>query len=333
MSLLALLAARAVTGPAPDPGPKAPTTVPASMLHSTSQAIIDWGQSSLLVSVSQLPGYSTLREQDDIIYDPAHPDPGKRWCFYFSAMFGSASHVYVMHSPDGTEWTNPVYCFGGQDPSITQTWEPNPVAYRDEQDRLVIFYENNATDQVDAAVSTDGVTWTVVKAGTIPRETGTSGWDHSLTGSPNARHDGTRFIVGYEGIQTSPTHIETFSLAWGATPSTLVKSPHTPIIDPTTMTGLGTSIVSDAIYLSPSGDRAFLAAHDGRVGGAAVGTMWRMTTTKTDPTTWQAGDFTLIGGMVDPAVKNDLTLDAYHARLVTQPADDLTIVTAPLVTP
>lgn len=329
MSLLALLASQ-TTSPGPGPDPDPTPTVPVSLLHSTTTATLDWTDTQNLVLVSQLAGYDSVREQDDIVYDPGASDPARRWCFYFSAMFGASSRVWVMHSPDGIEWTNPVFCFYGQDPSVTQTLEPNPKAYRDGSGRLVLFCENNSTDEVDAYTSLDGVAWTLDKAGAIPRSGASSGWDHFLTGSPNARHDGTKFVVGYEGIQDVPTRIETFSVAWGPTPSTLVKSPSTPVIDPTVTPGLAnTSVVSDAIYLNPAGDRIFLGCHRGTL-SAGTDSMWRMVTTNLDPTTWQQGDFSVVGGMVDPDRRGDFTLDAYRGLVVTTPAGTQSLVRLPL---
>lgn len=333
MSLLALLAAHAATGPVdpgdPDPPPVPDLTVPTSTLHSLTGDVLDWGQAQTLVLLSQFPAANDLREQDDIIYDPGATDPNRRWCFYFSVSYGATSRVFVIHSADGEEWTNPVQCFNdGQDPSITQTWEPDPVAYRDGLGRLILFCENNGTSDIDAWASVDGTTWEKIQGGAIVRS---AGWDHSLVGSPNARHDGTRFIVGYEGIRTSPSRIETFSLAWGGTPSTLVKSPNNPIVDPTTQ-GLHDSIVSDALYLSPAGDRVFLGAHSG-LSAAQNMTMWRMTTTKTDPTTWTTGDFTTVGGMADPTRRGDFTIDAYRGMVVTTPEGRQSMVRLPLVPP
>lgn len=333
MSLLALIATLA-GGSNPDPEPE-PPTAPVSLLHSTNAAVLDWEQATPLVLLSQLAGYSELREQDDIIYDPGATDPARRWCFYFSAMVGTSSRIWVIHSADGIEWTNPVFCFFGQDPSITQTLNPNPVAYRDDQGRLVLFCENNATNEVDAWTSTDGTTWTLEKASAIPRSGESSGWDHFLTGSPNARHDGTNFIVGYEGIQDVPTRIETFSVAWGTTPTTLVKSPNTPVVDPTATPGLAdTSVVSDAIYMNPAGDRIFLGCHRGTL-SAGPDSMWRMVTSNMDPTTWAPGDFTVVGGMADPTHRGDFTIDAYHGLVVTKGESGAatSMVTVPLVTP
>lgn len=332
MSLLALLAAGA-----DPPDPVQPPELPASTIHSATPRGIDWPGAVTLVTKSQTPyTNATLREQDDIILDPGHPDPSRRWCFYFSVNGSSGSQVWVCHSPDGTTWSNPVLCtvagdaFWGEDPSVTQTLtHVNPSAYRDGEGRLILYCENNFTSDIDAYTSTDGVAWTLLAAGVIARSGATSGWDHYLVGSPNARHDGTKFIIGYEGIQTDPGSSETFSVAWGADPAVLTKSPNTPVIDPNTLPGLSESIVVDAFWVTPDRTAIMLTAHSGR-GDAR--TMWRMRTTNLDPTTWKQSDFTLIdaGGVIDP-VRNDLTADLWHGRLVTAPADDLSLVSVALL--
>src|SRR5690606_26728187 len=95
-----------------------------------------------------------------------------------------------------------------------------------------------------------------------------------------------------------------------------------------------TSIVSDAIWLNPAGDRIFLGCHRGTLGGG-TDSMWRMTTTNLDPTTWQQGDFTVVGGMADPTHRGDFTLDAYHGRVVTkgESGSATSMVTLPLIAP
>lgn len=316
MNLLALIASAAT-----DP----PTHV-GDGIHSTGQVALDWTSAQTIITASAM-GITVLREQSDIIYDPG-ADPSRRW-----ACYASGNAIWVAHSADGITWGAPVRCkrdgganMPGEDPSITLTWGPDPVAYRDSAGSLHCFIENNATNCIDALSSTDGINWTTTKASAIDRSG--SPYDADLVGSPNAVHDGTRFIVGYEGIQLSPRE-ETFSLAWGSTPATLVKSPNNPIVRPTLVAGLGHSIVTDAIWLTPDGSRAMLAAHDGIGGTSSPASMWRMTTTKTDPTTWTQGDFALIG-MVD-AVRNDLTVDHKNDRFVTAPEDDSKIVSVAVI--
>lgn len=313
MSLLALLAASSSA-------PSAPPSI-----HSTGPVALDWANAQILIVASDM-GITALREQSDVIYDPA-ADPSRRW-----AVYASGNALWVAHSADGITWGTPVRCkadggpnMPGEDLTITHTWGPNPVPYRDGDGRLHAFIENGTSGEIDAFSSLDGINWTLTKASAIDR---TGAWDADLVGSPNAVHDGTKFIVGYEGIRLSPRD-ETFSVAWGATPATLVKSPANPLVIPREAAGLGNSIVVDAMWVTPDGARAIITAHDG-IGGTFPQTMWRMTTTKTDPTSWVKGDFALLG-MVDPDVRNDLTVDHHGGRFVTAPDDDSVLVAVPVL--
>lgn len=313
-----------------------PPTPATNNIHSTDNLVIDWTASTTLVSIGQLSGYNHLREQDDIIYDPFETDPDKRWKFYFSAAALSSipsggSDIWVMFSADGETWATPIPCtvggstMVGEDPTVVQTLTTTPIAYRD-GGSLVMFAENT-TPTVSVYSSTDGVAWTLDEADAIPLGAGNS-WDSDLAGSPCARHDGSQYIVGYEGIYAN---IESTGIAYGSDRTALTKHPGNPIITAYDWGFLGTnaSAFIDSMWLNPAGDKVLVSGHSGYDAGSQI-RMWRAYTTNLDPTTWALGDFHLIG-MVD-YVRNDLTADRYRDRLITAPANDLSLVSVPLTT-
>lgn len=311
------------------PLPELPGT---SLIHDTAHRILSWAEAEVIVTPESTSSTTiTLREQDDIIYDPA--DKTAPWKMYYSAVFPGSEdggdEIWFISSADRVTWNAPVRCTRNgspliaQDPSICQTLSNRPVAYRD-GGRLVMYAENPSAT-VNVYSSEDGVEWTLDQGSVISRE---ATWESRLVGSPCARHDGSRYIVAYEGVETT-NKVQSTGIAYGTTRTTLAKLP-APVI---TASGFGfsppnQSAFIDSMWLTPAGDRIHVTGHAGHDGAV---TMFRAYTTNTDPTTWQVGDFTLIG-MVD-AVRNDLTCDWWGDRLVAAPDDDLSLVAVSLVTP
>lgn len=291
------------------------------------------GHDTVLVTAAAV-GASTLREQDEIIYDPADPDPDRRWKLYFTATgLDPSPAVCVIFSPDAKTWSTPVRCTMGssdkasEDPSIVTMLHQRGQAYRDGLGRLVIFVEDYATLGICAYASIDGVTWDdLSETPVIPR--GGGGWDNNLVGSPVARHDGEQFIVGYEGIGGG---YESFGLAVGADPASLTKHPANPVWNAANEPKVGVSIVVDSFFLTDDGEGIVLLAHDGKQAGAEpppTNTMFRGYTANTDPTTWVDGDIAYLGDADLWGVKNDITVDHSTGltRVVTTPANDKSLV-------
>lgn len=344
MSLLAAAAQGAATTTTTTTSATTTTTTtitepnaPGTVIHSTSHRIIDWTQSTTLVNISQLAGYNHLREQDDIVYDPADPDPDKRWKLYFSAAQlasqpSGTSHIWATFSPDKVTWSTPVPCtvggvtLVGEDPTITQTLSTTPSAYRD-SGQLVMFAENG-DENINVFSSVDGIAWTLDQQDVLV--VGASGeWDDSLVGSPCARHDGTRYLLGYEGIEYN---VESSGLAYGTSRTSLTKIAANPILTAYDwgFTGTNASAFMDSFWLTPDGSTIQMTGHSGYDAGSQI-RMWRAYTTNLDPLTWTLGDFTLIG-MAD-FVRNDLTVDWWGDRVVTTLDNDSAIISAPLKVP
>lgn len=289
--------------------------------------VLDWDRARTIVTVADCAGVATLREQDDVIPDPDGPHP---FVFYFTGArtgdVDASSYVWRTTSSDGITWAAPVECTAagvalrGQDPSIVQTFgAAAPTLYRDGSDLMWMYLENNTSNMVDVLSSTDGVAWTVAAASVIPVGAGGQ-WDASLTGSPVARHDGTRFIVGYEGIASE----DGYGLAIGTSATSLTKHAGNPVITPNSLGVVGTSAFCDSMWVADG--KVHLTGHSGNTSGL---TMFRASTDNLDPGAWTDADLTLVG-VVDPTVRNDLTADLATARLVTAPTNDLSLVTVPL---
>ena len=152
-------------------------------------------------------------------------------------------------------------------------------------------------------------------------------WDSGLTGSPCGRHDGTQYIVGYEGYK-SLEKAESFGVAVGTSPTSLTKLAGNPIVHPYDhRPPLLESVVMDAMWVADG--LAFISCHSGVMSETGVVGMWRMVSEKTDPTTWVRGDFELIEqGLITPNVRNDLTTSP-DGRYVTAPANDASLVLVP----
>lgn len=301
-------------------------------IDAATAGALDWDNAQTLVSVAQISGAVTLREQDDVIYDPS--DSAAPFKLYFTAAFSATpdedSRTYVITSTNGYTWSSPVACtvsgggsLVGQDPSITQTLGAGPVAYRDGSDRLWMFLERNAPySYTDVYSSSDGLVWTLEAQPAIPKGSGGS-WDSDLTGSPVARYDGSEFIVGYEGIGGLN---EASGLAIGANPTALVKHAANPVLTGPALGATGTTAFWDAFWLSADGERFMVTGHPGYASGL---TMFRAYTTNLDPTTWTDEDFIYLG-TVGPG-REDLTCHLAANLYVTAPPDDLSLITVPFI--
>lgn len=308
-------------------------------IDSELPLILDWDAAVTIVDTGEVAGSTTLREHDDIVHDPDDPNlgtyPEREFKFYFSAVISGTSRVWVATSADRSTWSAPVACtisggdFVGEDPSITQVFGSTPKAYRDGSDYLWLYCENNTSNEIDVYRSTDGFAWTLQQASVIPKA---SGWEAYLTGSPCARHDGTQFVIGYEGINAlGGSQREAFGIASGVSATSLAKSANNPVLHPDDIPEADISIVVDSMWLTADGARVIATAHDGAFSTTA--SMFRFSTTVLDPTTWDNGDITLIGDrFIDPAViRSDLTADTYgRTHLVTNTSDRLAIKTLPL---
>lgn len=326
---MTLLAAAALQG-----ATTTTTTTAAISIDSAVPAVVDFANASTIVLLYQIPGAVTFREQDDVVHDPS--DLAAPYKLYFTAAFDATpdndSRTYLVTSTNRVTWSAPIPCtvggatLVGQDPSITQTFNQGPpVAYRDGDNKLWMFLERNAPfSYTDLYSSTDGIAWTLEQRPAIPKGAGGT-WDSDLTGSPVARHDGTQFIVGYEGISGTD---EASGLTIGVDPTALVKHAANPVLTAPTLGATGTTAFWDAFWVSADGDRVMVTGHPGYASGL---TMFRAYTTNLDPTTWTNASFTYLGAA--GAGREDLTCDLASGRHITTPSDDLSIVSLPLKAP
>ena len=294
---------------------------------------LDWSRSTTILHISQIPGCTALREQDDVIYDPTQP-PERRYAIYVTAQFPEQLwEIWVVYSGDGVNWGAPLRCtlatggaLLGQDPSVVLTLDPaRPVVHYDEDDRMWMYLENHpdpTNHSTHAYSSLDGLEWTLEMLNVIPNgETGT--WDAN-TGSPNARYVNGQYVVGFEGFGTSGLG-ERWGIAYGSTPTALTKSAANPLISGASH-GISASCFMDSWWLSKDGSRIMLTGHSG-VNGPTY--MPRFYTENTDPVTWQPTDFIYIGD-TSASIRNDLTAHVLGDRLVTAPSHDQSLACIPL---
>lgn len=284
----------------------------------------------------------SLREQDDILYDPGDSDPARRWKFYFSVVVDEDGgqqrpYVWAVFSADGVTWGAPVECQMGspkrssEDPCAVQTLAQPGVMYRDGADKMYMYVEDSASSDIYVYESTDGVNFTQMANNPVITRGGVGTWDHHLVGSPSCRHDGTNYLLGYEGIDTSPGSTELFGLAYGTEPNDLTKLAANPLwlsSDP----AVTDSIVVDSFFLNETGDRIIFLVHDGLGNGGT--TMFRGVTANLDPLTWVEGDITSVFANVS-TLRNDFTVD-HHSdpkRAITTTDTDDEIVTKVVVGP
>jgi hypothetical protein len=302
-----------------------------SAVDSESQVYL-WNRSGLaeispIVDISDITNAQSFREQDDIVYDPNDPNledfPERLYKFYFTAVVSGQSKTYVAFSENGVGWgdyTLTNITNGRQDPSIVTKLAAPGEVYRDGDDLMYVYLE--ASSDVDVWSSTDGITWTLVGADAIARG-GVGTWEAVLVGSPNARHDGTNFIVGYEGIAADNT--EGFGTAVGTDPETLTKNAANPLFeagDHPALSGTALdSVVVDAWFLNDAKDRIIFTGHT----TSTTRAIWRAYTENLDPTTWDGTSILpLTETQVDVGIRNDLTIDNASAgrRIITTSLDD-----------
>jgi hypothetical protein len=298
---------------------------------------IDMTNAETLVLASSVTNASELREQDSIVHDPDDPNlgtyPEREYKLYFSATVSGDKRIYVAFSADGATFGTPTACtMGGsnrqsEDPSaVTLLATPGQV-YRDGSDVMYLYCEDSSTSDVYVYSSTDGMSFTEMSSNPAIARGAATAWDETLVGSPVALHDGTDFIVGYEGINAST--VECLGVASGATANGLTKSANNPVWTGAADPVATNSIVSDTILVS--GGVAVVFAH---VGTSGVGNMFRGVSSVTDPTAWVSGDIVTSGyGDLASTLKNDLTLDYSDTSLstvVTGASDDQSLVRASL---
>lgn len=249
---------------------------------------------AVLVSVSDINTASQVREPDEIMYDPADPDASRRWKFYFSAMLQPAdqSSVFGMFSPDGSTWSAPVLVIDQEgaveDPSVVQRLDTPGTIHRDGDGNIHMYCEVGA--YMDLFVSDDnGVTFTSLGHVLSPGADGT--YDENQCGSPVARHDGTNYIVAYEGLPGTGYNGDVMALASGTDPAVLTKSANnpvwTPLNDPTIR-----SVITDSMFID--GDEMLLIGHTGNYTSTSHRT-YRAWTSETTPLTWVDTDIVHYG--------------------------------------
>lgn len=289
-----------------------------------------------IATAAEITNATELREQDEVIYDPLDPNlgtnPERRYKFYYSAVVSGNNRVYVKFSENGREWGSPNSCtMGGsnrvsEDPSVMTLWNTRGRVFRDGSNKMYLYCEDSTTNTIYVYESTDGLTWTEMSGNPVIGKGGSGSWEQFLVGSPNARHDGTNFIVGYEGIAGSGTPgEECFGVASGTSANSLTKSSNNPVWDPSVDGHPTTSIVVDSMFKNDAGDKVVLFAHSGVVD---TPTHWRGVTTVTDPTAWVSGDITTVGGNLS-TIRNDLTLEHSgngYTTVITGAADDQSLV-------
>jgi len=265
-------------------------------------------------------GLTNVREQDSIIYDPGDPNlgtyPERLYKFYFTS---DSAGKQVAFSADGVTWGTPTTLTGTaprEDFSVTTKLSATGEVYRDGDGKMWMYGENNSSS-IDVSWSIDGIDWTSGATNVIPIGTG---WEATLVGSPTARHDGSQFVVVYEGVDVSS--FESVGVATGATPTSLTKLAANPVTQRSTF---GDCII-DAWMLSDDGTEIIGLCHRGA--GAASGPLstYRVRTSETDPTAWVNGSFTKVTESLLFA-RNDYTRGRSDKWFVTGNDADTALVT------
>lgn len=177
---------------------------------------IVFGAPELVASASGVVGAwdETIREQSNVIYDAADPDPAKRFKFYYTGQVlptGTGerriglSYAASIKGP----WTqyagNPVIGNGttarGEDPYIVRNIDGS--LYRDASGQMHMFCEDQNNVATLHYYSTDGINWTADAANPViaPSEP----YDSSIVASPVVLHLGgdNSFFMLYEGRGTN----------------------------------------------------------------------------------------------------------------------------------
>jgi hypothetical protein len=265
---------------------------------------------SVVVDAANIPGGSDVGEQSPILYDPG-AIPTRQWVLWTAVAVAGVKRVYVVFSSDGEEWSLPIRCVMGagdrasDDPSIVSSFTRSGEVLRF-GGKLYMYVEDTATSDIYAYEGTDGVNWTEMSGNPVIVKGAGGTWESFLAGSPCAYHNGTEFIIGYEGLITG-SYGAAFGIAHGVTPNGLTKLAANPV--------LSTGMRVDEFFRTRDGERIILLG--GSIPGLGSGftsLLMRAQTWNLDPLTWSLDDFQIIPGFLgleseELAAGGDFTLD------------------------
>lgn len=285
-----------------------------------------------IVQLSDVTGSTAFREQGPVLHDPNDPNlggnPEREYKLYFTVVPAAGNDQLWVAMSATAAFSTVTYtqCTGiaqdVQDPGVTCLLNTPGQVYRDGSDNMYMYMEDNGDDEINLYTSTNGIAWTLDTNGVIGKG-GSSTWDEGLVGSPVPVHDGTNFIVGYEGRQVSPQR-DAFGMATGTSGNSLTKSGNNPLFEPTDHSGFPTngSVVVDDFF--KSGTKIYFVGHSGQ--SADDVRYFRAESSEDDPTQWADGDIVQLGGDLDKEVRNDLTMHYgvtdYSQIVTTNLADD-----------
>lgn len=274
---------------------------------------------STVVLASAVPNFdgfanSRVGEHDGIVHDPNDPNlgtnPEREYKIYFRAQNTNGNNrVFVAFSEDGETFGNITRAILGSsdpesdDPSVVQTMSPRGQVYRDGEGKMYLLVERGASTPIDGYESTDGINWTAL-TNPLLEKGGVGTWEEFQAASPLGRHDGTNFIVGYEGSNNAGD--DQFGIAIGTDLNNLTKSVHNPLFGGGDHSEITTdSVVVDWMGLNDTEDEIILMFHES--GGTK---MARIHTTNTDPTTWDGNSLVEFGdGPLQVGTASEIHID------------------------
>jgi len=255
-----------------------------------------------LVELADIPTATFFREQDCIVHDPNDPNlgtnPEREYKLYFSATLPAGARIYVLFSADGETWGSPQACITGDPIRVSE--DPSPVllldtpgqVYRDVDDKMYLYTEDGNSAGTYVYESTDGINFTTMSGNPVIPKGAPGSWEEQLAQSPCAVHDGTQFIVGYEGFSISTAQ---FGIASGTSPNSLTKSANNPVLSASEHAHLaGTNVVIDTMW--KVGSQIKLIGH----AGSGPDRVFGFKTSNLSPATWVNADFSEDGKQFDP---------------------------------